>query len=84
MVYCIRKLNWMKALPEVKDFRNYAKYNPTMFSDDLKSVDWNIDRDPSGINERQDCLMSYGLILRQNSLRLLIATPRSFRRKFVV
>ena len=56
MVYCIRKLNWMKAPPEVKVFRNYAKYDPTMFSDDLKSVDWNIDQDPSGINERQDCV----------------------------
>ena len=56
MVYCIRKLNWVKAPPEVKVFWNYAKYDPTMFSDDLKSVDWNIDRDPSGINERQDCV----------------------------
>ena len=50
MVYCIRKLNWMKAPPEVKVFRNYAKYDPDKFSDELKRIDWNCEQDPSGTN----------------------------------
>lgn len=40
-VYCIRKLNWVKTPPEVKCFRNYAKYDPSKFCDDLRNVDWN-------------------------------------------
>ena len=31
----------MKAPPEVKCFRNYAKYDPLKFCDDLRNVDWN-------------------------------------------
>ena len=41
-VYCIRKLNWMKTLPEVKCVRNYAKYDPSKFCDELRNVDWNV------------------------------------------
>lgn len=40
MVFCIRKLNWMKAAPETKIFRNYAKYDPAKFCEDLRSVNW--------------------------------------------
>ena len=40
-VYCIRKLNWVKTPSEVKCFRNYAKYDPSKFCDDLRNVDWN-------------------------------------------
>ena len=56
-IKCTQKKN-PKPKPKLGAFgpSNYAKYDPTMFSDDLKSVDWNIDRDPSGINERQDCV----------------------------
>ena len=37
MVFCIRKLNWMKAAPETKIFRNYAKYDPAKFCEDLRA-----------------------------------------------
>ena len=40
--YCIRKRNWMKAPPEGKSFRNYTKYDPSKFCDDLRNVDWNV------------------------------------------
>ena len=40
MVFCIRKLNWMKAVPETKIFRNYAKYGPAKFCEDLRGVNW--------------------------------------------
>ena len=40
MVFCIRKLNWMKAVPETKIFRNYAKYDPAKFCEDLRGVNW--------------------------------------------
>ena len=31
----------MKTPPEVKCFRNYAKYDPSKFCDDLRNFDWN-------------------------------------------
>ena len=40
MVFCIRKLNWMKAVPETKIFRNYANYDPAKFCEDLRGVNW--------------------------------------------
>ena len=40
MVFCIRKLNWIKAAPETKIFRNYAKYDPAKFCEDLRGVNW--------------------------------------------
>ena len=48
MVFCIRKLNWMKAPPETKIFRNYAKYDPAKFCEDLRGVSWDGDQDSSG------------------------------------
>ena len=36
----IRKLNWMKAAPETKIFRNFEKYDPAKFSKDLRGVNW--------------------------------------------
>ena len=57
MIYCIRKLNWMKAPPEVKVFRNYAKYDPAKFCDDLRGVDWDGNVDSSGTtNEHNVCV----------------------------
>ena len=32
----------MKTLPAVKCVRNYAKYDPSKFCDDLRNVDWNV------------------------------------------
>ena len=40
MVFCVRKLNWMKAAPETKIFSNYAKYDPEKFCEDLRGVNW--------------------------------------------
>ena len=54
MIYCIRKLNWMKALPEIEVFRNYAKYDPVKFGDELKGVDWNCEQDPSETSEENE------------------------------
>ena len=48
MVYCVRKLNWQKARPETKTFRNYSKYDPAKFCEELKGVDWSVSDPPSG------------------------------------
>ena len=32
----------MKAPPEGESFRNYAKYDPSKFCDELRNVDWNV------------------------------------------
>ena len=41
LIYCIRRLNWLKAPSQIKTFRNYANYNPGDFCKDLESVQWN-------------------------------------------
>ena len=41
--FCIRQLNWMKAAPETKLFRNYAKQDPAKFCENLRGVNW-VDR----------------------------------------
>lgn len=56
MVYCIRKINWMKAPPDVKVFRNYAKYDSNKFCEELRGVVWYDENDSSwtpiaGVNE---------------------------------
>ena len=57
MVFCIRKLNWMKAAPETKIFRNYAKYDPAKFCEDLRSVNWVDGMNSSGTaNENVICV----------------------------
>lgn len=40
MVFCIRKLNWMKVVLEIKIFRNYVKYDFVKFCEDFRSVNW--------------------------------------------
>ena len=76
MVFCIRKLNWMKAAPETKIFRNYAKYDPAKFCEDLRGVNWVDGMNSSGTNS--------GSILSPHSLRWLIVTPRLSRSEYVV
>lgn len=56
MVYCIRKRNWMKRPSETKVFRNYAKYDPVQFGQDLKNVDWNV---PAGTSEEHDICVDH-------------------------
>ena len=57
MVFCIRKLNWMKAVPETKIFRNYAKYDPAKFCEDLRGVNWVDSMNSSGTaNENVICV----------------------------
>lgn len=54
MVYCIRKLNWMKAPSQTKIFRNYANYDQAEFCQDLKDVDWDIVENPEGPADGDD------------------------------
>ena len=57
MVFCIRKLNWMKAVPETKIFRNYAKYDPAKCCEDLRGVNWVESMNSSGTaNENVICV----------------------------
>ena len=57
MVFCIRKLNWMKAVPETKIFRNYAKDDPAKFCEDLRGVNWVDSMNSSGTaNENVICV----------------------------
>ena len=57
MVFCVRKLNWMKAAPETKIFRNYAKYDPEKFCEDLRGVNWVDSTNSSGTaNENVVCV----------------------------
>ena len=57
MVFCIRKLNWKKAVPETKIFRNYAKYDPAKFCEDLRGVNWVDSMNSSGTaNENVICV----------------------------
>lgn len=74
-VYCIRKLNWMKAAPEVTSFRNYAKYDHSKFCDDLRNVDWHANEYSHNTNINNVC----GLGLRRYSLRSLIVMPHLYR-----
>lgn len=48
MVYCIRKLNWMKVPTDVKVFRNYAKYDSSKLCEELRGVAWDDQNDSSG------------------------------------
>ena len=38
MVYCVRKINWKRAPGLIKTFRNYVKYDPKKFCDELKDA----------------------------------------------
>lgn len=40
LIYCVRKLNWMRFPYEMKIFRNYANYDQHKFCKDLRDVDW--------------------------------------------
>ena len=40
MVFCVRKLNCKKGVPQLKYFRNYANYDPIHFCQDLNNVNW--------------------------------------------
>ncbi len=40
MVYCVLKLNWKRAPGQLKIFRNYAKYSPSDFCNDLNEIKW--------------------------------------------
>ena len=40
LIYCVRKLNWMRFPYEMKTFRNYANYDQHKFCKDLRDVDW--------------------------------------------
>ena len=55
MVFCIRKLNWMKAAPETKIFRNYAKYDPAKFCEDLRGVNWVVNIDGKELTRVAEC-----------------------------
>ena len=39
LIYCVRKLNWMRFPYEMKTFRNYANYDQHKFCKDLRDVD---------------------------------------------
>ena len=41
LVYCVRKLNCGKGSPSINTFRNFPRYNPEIFCDQLKDIDWN-------------------------------------------
>ena len=55
MVFCIRKLNWMKAAPKTKIFRNYAKYDPAKFCEDLRGVNWVVNIDGKELTRVAEC-----------------------------
>ena len=40
LIYCVRKLNWMRFPYEMNTFRNYANYDQHKFCKDLRDVDW--------------------------------------------
>ena len=40
LVYCVRKLNWMRFPYEMKTFRNYVNYDQHKFCKDPSDVDW--------------------------------------------
>ena len=55
--FCIRQLNWMKAAPETKLFRNYAKQDPAKFCENLRGVNWFDRMNSSGTaNENVICV----------------------------
>ena len=88
MVFCIRKLNWMKAAPETKIFRNYAKYDPAKFCEDLsmlRGVNWVEGMNSSGtVKENVISGVISGSILSPHSLMWLVVTPRLSRSEYVV
>ena len=47
LVYCVRKINWLRASCQIKTFRNYARYNSCGFCEDLKGI-WNNNYTPNG------------------------------------
>ena len=40
MIFFIRKINWKRFPAQMKTFRNYANYESSKFTEDLKGVDW--------------------------------------------
>lgn len=82
-VYCIRKLNWVRTPPEVKCFRNYAKYDPLKFCDDLRNVDWNANENSHDeTNVNNVCVAMLGLGSRRYFCRSLIVMPHLSRNDF--
>ena len=51
MTFCMRKINWQKAPPQMKIFRNYAKYDRDDFCEDLKKIDFDCSMDNTDVNE---------------------------------
>ena len=45
MTFCVRKINWKKAPPQLKTFRNYANYDPDKFLEDLKNTNFVLPND---------------------------------------
>ena len=71
MVFCVRKLNWMKAAPETKIFRNYAKYDPEKFCEDLRGVNWVDSTNSSGTaNENVICVDKLWLNFKSTFLKV--------------
>ena len=57
MVFCVRKLNHMKAPAQTQLLRNYAKYDPNLFCQDLNKVEWDTLEIPSATNDQRSfCL----------------------------
>ena len=40
MLIAVRKINACKLPPRTIECRNYAKYNPSAFCDDLRDIPW--------------------------------------------
>ena len=40
MVFCVRKINSKRAQAQIKEFRNYGRYDHGKFCQDLETVDW--------------------------------------------
>ena len=40
MVFCVRKINSKRAPAQIKEFRNYGRYDHGKFCQDLETVDW--------------------------------------------
>ena len=42
LVFCVRKINSTESPPEIRTFRNYAKFDREKFKHELREVDWNV------------------------------------------
>ena len=61
----------MKAAPEAKIFRNYAKYDPAKFCEDLRGVNWDGSQICSGTaNENVICVNKLWLNFKSAFLKV--------------